>query len=89
MLHQRPPVMRSRQALVTRQRFAFAGALMVAAMLPFLLRFLVLPDPAYFNTSQVSLIANVTAIVIATWIRLSVGTFPGTRSGTLIAPSVA
>ncbi len=89
MRHQRPPVMRSHQALVTRQRFAFAGALVVAAVLPFLLRLLVLPDPAYFNTSQISLIANVTAIVIATWIRLSVGTFPGTRSGTLIAPSIA
>ncbi|MDQ3074073.1 MAG: sugar transferase [Pseudomonadota bacterium] len=89
MRHQRPPITRSRQALVTRQRFAFAGALLVAALLPFLLRLLVLPDPAFFNTSQVSLIANVMAIVIATWIRLSVGTFPGTRSGTLIAPSIA
>jgi len=89
MHHPRPSLSPSRQALVTRQRFAFAGALVVAALLPFLLRLLVIPDPAYFNTSQVSLVANIGAIVIATWIRLSVGTFPGTRSGTLIAPSVA
>jgi lipopolysaccharide/colanic/teichoic acid biosynthesis glycosyltransferase len=89
MLHQGPLVTRSRQALVTRQRFAFAGALVVAALLPFLLRLTVLPDPAYVATSKVSLVANATAIVIATWIRLSVGTFPGTRSGTLIAPAVA
>lgn len=79
----------SRQALVTRQRFAFAGALIVAGALPFLLRVAVLPDPAFFNTSQVSFLANLTAVVIATWIRLSVGTFPGTRSGTLIAPAIA
>ena len=81
--------MRSRQAWVTRQRFAFGGAVVVAAILPFILRLVVLPDPRYFNTSQISLIANFTAIVIATWIRMSVGTFPGTRSGTLIAPSIA
>ena len=89
MRHHGGLLMRSRQALVTRQRFAIAGAVVVAAIAPFLLRLLVLPDPAFFNTSQISLIANLGAIVIATWIRLSVGTYPGTRSGTLIAPSVA
>ena len=89
MSHQGPVPQRSRQALVTRQRFAFASALVVAAILPFVLRLVVRPDPAFFNTSQISLIANVIAIVIATWVRLSVGTFPGTRSGTLIAPSIA
>ncbi len=51
MLDHGPPVTRSRQALVTRQRFAFAGAVVVAALLPFVLRLVVLPDPAYFNTS--------------------------------------
>ncbi|MCY7397287.1 MAG: sugar transferase [Sphingomonas bacterium] len=89
MRHLSPMLMRSRQALVTRQRFAFAGAVVVAAFLPFLLRLVVLPDPKYFNTSQISLVGNIAAIVIATWIRMSVGTFPGTRSGTLIAPSIA
>jgi lipopolysaccharide/colanic/teichoic acid biosynthesis glycosyltransferase len=84
-----PVTARARQALVTRQRFAFAGALVVAALLPFVLRMVVLPDPDYFNTSQISLIANVGAVVIATWSRLSVGTFRGTRSGTLTAPSIA
>jgi lipopolysaccharide/colanic/teichoic acid biosynthesis glycosyltransferase len=82
-------VTRSRQALVTRQRFAFAGALVVAGLLPFLLRVVAFPDPAFVTTSKVSLVANLSAVVIATWIRLSVGTFPGTRAGTLIAPAVA
>ena len=89
MHHQHPKGMRSRQALVTRQRFAFAGAVVVAGIVPFILRLVVVPDPKFFHTSQVSLFANLLAIVIATWIRLSVGTFPGTRSGTLIAPSIA
>ena len=58
MLHQSPVMMQSRQALVTRQRFAFAGAVVVAALLPFLLRLIVLPDPAYFNTAKISLVAK-------------------------------
>ncbi len=79
---------RSRQALVTRQRFAIFGAILVAAFVPFLIRLLFLPDPDFFNTSEVSLIANLLAIAIATWIRLSIGTFPGTRAGTLVAPAI-
>jgi lipopolysaccharide/colanic/teichoic acid biosynthesis glycosyltransferase len=74
---------------VTRQRFGLIGAVVVAAVLPFVLRLMVFPDPAYFETSKISFIANFAAIIIATWIRLSVGTFPGTRAGTLIAPAVA
>ena len=89
MHHQSPLKPAARQALVTRQRFAFAGALVVAGLVPFVVRVALLPDPAFFNTSQVSLVSNVVAVVIATWIRLSVGTFPGTRSGTLIAPAIA
>jgi hypothetical protein len=89
MAHQGRAMRRSRQALVTRQRFALVGAIVVGAILPFVLRMVVAPDPEYSNTSEISLVANVTAILIATWIRLSVGTFPGTRSGTLIAPSIA
>lgn len=89
MLHQGRMITGSRQAWVTRQRFALAGAIVVAAILPFVLRLVVLPDSKDFNTSQVSLIANTAAIVIATWTRMSVGTFPSTRSGTLITPSIA
>ncbi|MCY7338436.1 MAG: sugar transferase [Sphingomonas bacterium] len=89
MLHQGPITTRSRQALITRQRFALFGALLFAATLPFALRELLLPDPAYIHTSRISLFANVAAVILATWIRLSVSTFPGTRSGTIIAPAIA
>ena len=89
MLHQGPIATRSRQALVTRQRFALFGALLFAAALPYALRELLLPDPAYIHTSRISLLANFAAVILATWIRLSVSTFPGTRSGTIIAPSIA
>jgi lipopolysaccharide/colanic/teichoic acid biosynthesis glycosyltransferase len=89
-MHDRSPVGTQRgQALVTRQRFNSAGAMLVAAVLPLVLRLTVFPDPAYFETSIVSFLANVSAVGIATWSRLSVGAFPGTRGGTLIAPSLA
>ena len=88
MLHQGPIVSRPRQALVTRQRFAIFGALVFAGLAPLALRVLLFPDPEYFHTTVNALYANLAAVVVATWIRLSVQTFPGTRSGTLIAPSI-
>ena len=88
MLYPGPITTRSRQALVTRQRFALFGALLFGVLLPFLLRQLLWPDPAFIDTSRVSLAANLMAVAIATWIRLSVQTFPGTRAGALIAPSI-
>jgi lipopolysaccharide/colanic/teichoic acid biosynthesis glycosyltransferase len=89
MHYQSPVGMQSRPAFVTRHRFNLAGALFVAAALPLLLRLTVFPDPAYFETSLVSFFANLSAVIMATWSRLSVATFPGTRAGTLIAPAVA
>lgn len=89
MHYQGPVGMQSRPAFVTRHRFNLAGALFVAAGLPLLLRLTIFPDPAYFETSLVSFFANLSAVIMATWSRLSVATFPGTRAGTLIAPAVA
>lgn len=79
---------RSRGALITRNRFAFAGALVLASLLPLVTRLTLLPDPTFVGSSKVSFAVNVAAVLIATWIRLSVGSFPGARSGTLIAPAV-
>ena len=89
MHYSSPLSRRSGPALVTRQRFGLIGAVVVASVIPFLLRLTVIPDPAYVETSKISFAANFSSIIIATWIRLSVGTFPGTRAGTLIAPAVA
>lgn len=89
-MHYHSPVgMRPHKALVTRQRFNLVGAIIVAAALPFVLRLMAFADPSYFETSLVSFFANISAVMIATWSRLSVGTFPGTRAGTLITPAVA
>ena len=79
----------NKQRFVLRRRFEFLGALVVAALLPWTgLRWLI-DDPtfsvyAYHN----SLIANALAIFMALWIRISVSTFPGIRSGQLIVPAI-
>ena len=78
-----------KQQFILRRRFEFLGALIVAALVPWAgLRWLI-TDPtfsiyAYHN----SLIANALAICMALWIRISVSTFPGIRSGQLIFPAI-
>jgi lipopolysaccharide/colanic/teichoic acid biosynthesis glycosyltransferase len=74
-------------SLLTRKRFQFAGALVVGALLPWAVRGPILPgtlfEPATLNTLQ----ANVVAIVIAFWMRLSIETYPGIRRSYVILPS--
>jgi lipopolysaccharide/colanic/teichoic acid biosynthesis glycosyltransferase len=89
MLQVAPLKPSSKQAFVLRRRFEFIGALVVAALVPWAgLRWLI-ADPtfsiyAYHN----SLIANALAIFMALWIRISVSTYPGIRSGQLILPAI-
>ena len=86
MKHERLPKVRDGSILV-RKRFQFAGALVVGALVPWLARGPLLPgtmlEPATANT----LIANVVAIVIAFWMRLSIETYPGIRRSYVILPS--
>ncbi len=89
MLQVAPPKPGTRQAFVLRRRFEFLGALIFAALLPWAgLRWLIVDTTfdaaAYHN----SLIANALAICMALWIRISVSTYPGIRSGQLIVPAI-
>jgi len=89
MLHTAPLKSTGKPALVLRRRFEFAGALLLAAVLPWAgSRWLIGDtsfDAAVFHNS---LIANVLAICIALWIRISVSTYPGLRAGQIILPAV-
>ncbi|HEX8842448.1 MAG TPA: sugar transferase [Sphingomicrobium sp.] len=86
MKHDRLPAVRD-GSILTRKRFQFASALLVGALVPWLLRDTVLPgkllDPPVTNT----LAANAVAVVIAFWMRLSVETYPGIRRSYVILPS--
>ena len=89
MLHVAPMKSGRKPAFVLRRRFEFLGALLIAALLPWAgLRWLITDTTfdaaAYHN----SLIANALAIFMALWIRISVSTYPGIRSGQLIVPAI-
>ncbi len=89
MLQPVPPKPANRLRFVLRRRFEFAGALVLAAALPWAgSRWFIADtsfDPAVFHNS---LIANVLAICLALWIRISVSTYPGLRAGQVILPAV-
>jgi lipopolysaccharide/colanic/teichoic acid biosynthesis glycosyltransferase len=74
-------------SILARKRFQFLTALLVGALVPWLLRDTVLPgdlfDPPVTNT----LIGNLVAVALAFWMRLSVETYPGIRRSYVILPS--
>lgn len=77
---------RSRRSLLTRRRAQFVGALIVAAILPYLLRSLITPGAMTNPPNLNALIANLLAVTIAMWVRLSIGAYPGIRSSYVILP---
>ncbi len=90
MLQVSPPTTKGGQAFILRRRFEFLGALLVAALIPWAgLRWLIVDTTFDVNAYHNSLIANALAIFLALWIRVSVSTYPGIRSGQLILPAVA
>jgi lipopolysaccharide/colanic/teichoic acid biosynthesis glycosyltransferase len=85
MRHDRLPKVRGRSLLI-RKRFQFAGALAVGGLLPWALR-APLPGRLLEAASMNALWANVIAIGIAFWMRLSIETYPGIRRAYVILPS--
>ena len=85
MKHDRLPEVRE-ASIFTRKRFQFAGALIIGALLPWALRG-PLPGKLLEPTTLNALAANVAAVVIAFWMRLSIETYPGIRRAYVILPS--
>ena len=89
MLRSGPLKSTGKLPFLLRRRFEFAGALVLAAFLPWVgSRWLISDttfDPAVFHNS---LIANLLAICLALWIRISVSTYPGLRAGQVVLPAV-
>ena len=86
MRHDRPPTL-TQTSLLVRRRFQFAGALLLAAVLPYAGRAALLPETFYLPSSSNALIGNAVAIAIAFWMRLSIETYPGIRSSYVIFPA--
>ncbi|MCL6728573.1 sugar transferase [Sphingomonas hankyongi] len=85
MKHDRLPAVRE-ASIFTRKRFQFASALIIGALLPWVLRG---PLPGELSEASTvnTLVANAAAIVIAFWMRLSIETYPGIRRAYVIFPS--
>jgi lipopolysaccharide/colanic/teichoic acid biosynthesis glycosyltransferase len=69
-----------------RRRFQFAGALLVAGILPYLVRSFTIPGAHVDPPVVHAFIANLAAVTIAMWARLSIATYPGIRSSYTILP---
>ena len=63
--------------------------MLLVPFVPLGVRVLFLPYVSSEPSNVGSLIANICAVVIAFWMRLSIQTFPGTRSGAVILPSIS
>jgi lipopolysaccharide/colanic/teichoic acid biosynthesis glycosyltransferase len=89
MLQTAPLKSTGKPAFVLRRRFEFAGALLLAALLPWAgFRWWITDTTFSASVFHNSLAANVLAICLALWIRISVSTYPGLRSGQVILPAV-
>ena len=86
MRHDRLPAVRS-ASLLTRKRFQFAGAIVVSALVPWALRGPLLPGTLFEAASVNALTANIIAVVLAFWMRLSIETYPGIQRAYVILPS--
>ncbi|MCW3796972.1 sugar transferase [Sphingomonas sp. BN140010] len=87
-LSQRRSEGRGRGSWLVRRRVQLAGALVVAALLPFLWRITFTPhaiDAATYNAA----VANTVAVLVAFWLRLSFEPYPGIRSSYVILPTAA
>lgn len=71
---------------LVRKRFQFAGALLIAAAVPWLAR-AVLPGSMFEPASLNTLEGNIVAVVLAFWTRLSIETYPGIRRSSVILPA--
>ena len=72
-----------------RRRFQFAGALIVSAVLPYAVRSLTIHGAAFDPPVANALFANLIAVTLAMWVRLSIATYPGIRSSYYIIPLAA
>ncbi|MEO5641008.1 MAG: hypothetical protein ABIQ98_04490, partial [Sphingomicrobium sp.] len=89
MLHSVPVRAAPRRSLMNRRRVQLVGALLIAALLPFVIRSLTFPGTAAETRSVNALVGNIAAVVMALWIRQSVEPYPGVRSSALNLPAAA
>ncbi|GAA4042832.1 sugar transferase [Sphingomonas rosea] len=89
MMLETSPVKRVRRGgWLARRRVQLIGAILLAALVPFAVRLFFTPSSLWISSTN-AFYANVVAVVIAFWLRLSVEPYPGIRSSLVIAPTCA
>jgi lipopolysaccharide/colanic/teichoic acid biosynthesis glycosyltransferase len=83
----RSPRPNEQPSLLTRRRFQFAGAMIMGAFVPLGFRFLLPSTLILMSATLNAFIANLVAVVIAFWMRLSIETYPGIRRSAVILPA--
>ena len=76
----------SRQSILTRRRFQILVALLLAGFVPYLIRSAAIPGASVDSPVVNALFGSVVAVLIASWLRLSITTYPGIRSSYVILP---
>jgi hypothetical protein len=89
MLHSTPMQPATKLSFFLRRRFELIGALLFVALVPYAgFRWLITDTTFPPSVFDHSLSANIVAVIVALWIRMSVETYPGIRAGQTILPAV-
>lgn len=73
--------------ILSRRRFQFIGGIGLGAIVPWLIRGLILPGGLIGSAGVNGLVGNIVAITIAMWCRLSLEVYPGIRRIYVIFPA--
>jgi lipopolysaccharide/colanic/teichoic acid biosynthesis glycosyltransferase len=73
--------------ILSRRRVQVASSVLLASLLPWLIRSLFLPGRPFESAATNTFIANCVAVLIAFWVRLSIESYPGIRRAYVILPS--
>jgi lipopolysaccharide/colanic/teichoic acid biosynthesis glycosyltransferase len=76
-----------RQSILVRRRFLLVSAILLGAFVPWELRGSILPGKPFEAAAINSLCANVVAVCVAFWMRLSIEVYPGIRRTYVILPT--
>ena len=87
MLQNSPRRSSHRASWLVRRRFQLLVALILASSLPVLARAILAPSSLWFVGTWNAYLANIVAVVIAFWLRLSFAPYPGIRSSYVILPT--
>ena len=86
---QMTPINRNmRGSWLARRRVQLLGALLLAALAPLAWRLLATPELVFVSTFN-AFYANVAAVALTLWLRMSFETYPGIRSSMVILPTAA